>query len=90
MGFTGGLGNEARRKAEGAEEEAPAEGSAGTTPTDWGTVVAPCEPGLTASALTVFDLRRTVLPSRGPGFDIPGIRLDGGTIFWYSDMRPDS
>ena len=40
--------------------------------------------------ITKLGLGRDVFGSRGPGFDTPGMKLDGGTILWYSDMRPDS
>ena len=42
------------------------------------------------SATAKLSLGRAVFVSRGPGFDTPGMKLDGGTILWYSDMRPDS
>jgi hypothetical protein len=89
VGLAGGFGGKARPKLDAMEEEAPAECSAETS-TDWEVVAAPRELGLAASVAVELGLKRTAFASRGPGFETPGIKLDGGTILLYIDMRPDS
>jgi hypothetical protein len=75
-----GSGKKFRPRVEGVEGDVSPGGSAGATSVVCGDIaVALQELGPTGSVITKLGLGRGVFVSRGPGFDAPGMRLDGGT-----------